>query len=289
MEMYGLDITAIIITAGFVVFWGVILLAFVLYKDRISWLPRKYYKIRLENKDGFFLRYIKGWAIKANNVPYLRLGLRGFPSFNGVEKDISLLSSIDSEGVLTFTEEVPDRFVPTNYSIKEVPLTQKDRFINEERENIVRTIGNVLMFGITRDENGNPIPDNAKLAEIVENATLKTRETLSKNSRIEDMNTSRATKEYIAQARREAERVKGDDFIYKYGPIIALIIAALFAYLIIDGSIKAYQNTMAQTNGVMQNGYSQLITQCGGIYKPAEPENKTATAPGKVAIPFVTT
>ena len=262
MDFFGIDIVMVLLTAGFVTFWGVIFLLFVIFYDMNPYMPRKYYTVKLENKDGESVRTCKGWIVTKEKVKWFRIGLKGFPAFEGVEKDIAVLETINKKGEVEIIEDIPDKYEETNYTPKNIPITQKEAFI--------------------RDVAGNISEENRGVFE------LKLRETMSAYSRVADLNTSKATKEYISQARREAERVKGDDFIYKYGPILSLIVACLFAYLIIDGSVKSYQTTMQQQNSVMENGYKQVITQCGGVYSPLNPVNTTA-APQQsgVKIPFV--
>lgn len=263
MDFFGIDIVVVLLTAGFVTFWGVILLLFVIFYDMNPYMPRKYYTVKLENKEGEPVRACKGWIVTKGKVKWFRLGLRDFPSFKGVEKDIAVLETINKKGEVEIIEDIPDKYEETNYYPKNVPITQKEAFIQDVVSNIIE--------------------DNRAVFE------LKLRETMASYSRVSDLNTSKATKEYISQARREAERVKGDDFIYKYGPIISLIIACLFAYLIIDGSIKSYQTTMGQQSAVMENGYKQIVTQCGGVYQPLNPVNASQEKqkPQGVQIPFV--
>jgi hypothetical protein len=265
MQMFGLDITTILITAGFIGFWGVMLLGFFWFYSKNPYIPRKYYKVKLVNKNHQFLRYCKGWCVTTRHVPYFRIGLRDFPSFKAVEKDVAIMEGMDDEGIITVVEDVPDKYVVTNYTLKDIPITQKDELIRELCENI--------------EESSRPT------------FALKVKDLLNKHSREVDLNTSKATKEYINQARREAERVKGDDFISKYGPILALVLACLFAYLILDGSVKAYQSAMGQSNAVMENGYRQIIASCGGNFQSYNVmTNTTAPAPKQgVQIPFITT
>jgi hypothetical protein len=262
MDLFGIDMVVVLLTAGFVTFWGVILLLFVIFYDINPYMPRKYYTVKLENKDGEPLRACKGWIVTKGKVKWFRIGLKGFPAFKGVEKDIAVLETINKKGEVEIIEDIPDKYEDTNYTPKNIPITQKEAFIRDVASNISE--------------------ENRGVFE------LKLRETIAAYSRVVDLNTSKATKEYISQARREAERVKGDDFIYKYGPILSLIVACLFAYLIIDGSVKSYQTTMQQQNSVMENGYKQVITQCGGVYSPMNPVNTTTAPPQSgVKIPFV--
>jgi hypothetical protein len=188
MEMFGLDLTSILVTAGFVAFWGAVLIGFVIYYDKNPYVPRKYYKVKVYNKDGQLRKECKGWVVTTNKVKWFRIGLVGFPGFKGVEKDVSVMETINSRGEIDMIENIPDRIDETNYTPKNVPITQKDAFVTE----VVNSI----------------LPENRPTFE------LKLRETMAKHSRVVDLNTSYATKQYIVQARREAERVKSDDFIY---------------------------------------------------------------------------
>lgn len=262
MDLFGIDIIAVVLTAAFVSFWGAILFLFVVFYDKNPYMPRKYYVVKLEDKEGNPIRKVKGWVVTTDKVKWLRIGLKDFPSFKGVEKDIAILETMNKNGEIEIIEDVPDKYDAENYTPKNVPITQKDAFIKEICENI-----------------------NQEGRDMFE---MKVRDALVKHSRLTDLNSSAATKEMLSQARREAERVKGDDFITKYGPTIVLICACLFAYLILDGAGKSYQAISAQQGQIMQHGYSQVIQQCGGVYHPLyEPTNSTPTQ-GGVAIPFIT-
>ena len=265
MEMFGLDITTILVTAAYIAFFGGVLIGFVIFYDKNPYVPRRYYKVKIKNKEGKPVKECKAWIVTVNHVKWLRVGFTGFPGFKGVEKDIAIMETINEKGILELIEDIPGKYEPENYTPANVPITQKEAFIAEVIANI--------------SEDSRPAFE------------LKLRETIANNSRIMDLNTSQATKQYIAQARREAERVRGDDFISKYGPIISLIVACLFAYLIIDGSVKAYQATMGAQNAVMENGYNQVIQQCGGVYHSLNPPQNATATPAKtgVQIPFVTT
>ena len=262
MEIYGLDVVAIILTAAFVVFWGAVLIGFALLYNINPYIPRRYYHVPIFDKEGKPVRNAKGWIITKDKVKWLRIGIKGFPSFKGVEKDIAIMETMNKDGEIEVIENVPDKYEAENYTPKNIPITQKEAFIGEAISSI--------------NEEGRAMFE------------LKLRELLNKYSRLVDLNTSKATKEYISQARREAERVRSDDFIYKYGPIISLIVAGLFSYMILDGAIKAYQVTVSQQNAVMQNGYSQIISQCGGVYTPL-PQPQQNTTQKNNAIPFLPT
>ena len=284
MDFFGFDLVSILLTAGFISFWGGLLIFFVVFYGNNPYVPRRYYRVKLKNKDGAFLRFCKGWIVSEKKVKWFRVGLRGFSSFKQVDKDIAIMETIDDEGIINIIENVPDKYEADNYTPETIPLTQVERFEKE-------VINDVIMPLCVRSVEENGETKNYIDQGIVEHYSLKVKESLNRNRRLVDLNTSKATKEYIAQARREAERAKGDDFIYKYGPIISLIVACLFAYLIIDGSVKSYQATMAQQAGVMEHGYQQVIEQCGGVYQPINPVKNETAAPVKtgVQIPFITT
>ena len=284
MDFFGLDLAGILFTAAFVSFWGAIFVGFIVFYGKNPYVPRRYYRVKLKNKDGNFLRFCKGWIATEKKVKWFRVGLRGFSSFKQVDKDIAIMETIDDEGIINIIENVPDKYEADNYTPEDIPLTQVERFEKE-------VVNDVIMPLCVRSVEENGETKSYIDQGVVEHYSLKVKESLNRNRRLVDLNTSKATKEYISQARREAERVKSDDFIYKYGPILSLIIACLFAYLIIDGSVKSYQATMGQQASVMEHGYSQVIEQCGGVYRPLVPiKNETATpVKNGVQIPFITT
>lgn len=295
IEFAGLDLANILITAGFVTFFGVLAIGFVVFYDKNPYVPRKTYTTIIRDKEGHLRHRCKSWIVTNKKVRYLRIGIKNFPQFKGVEKDISILETLNRDEELGFIESVPDKYEPENYTPITIPITQKDAFIIAEQKN-KEELATAILKGTdwmvpAKDEAGNDIKvfNKDKLDELLGQSKLKTTENMVNNSRIVDLNTSKATKEYIAQARREAERVKSDDFIYKYGPIIALLVACVFSYLIIDGSVKAYQSTMGQQNSVMQYGYSQVIQQCGGVYHPIEVTANTTAKPAASTpqIPFI--
>ena len=261
--LLGFDVVGIVLTAAFVVFWGSIIVAFIVLYDYNPYAPRKYYNVKIEDKDGKERFKCKAWIITKEKVKWLRIGLKDFPSFKSIVKDIAYLSSINEKGDIVLIEDVPDKFIEDNYRPKNIPITQREKFIE--------SLGNMV------NEEGR------------EAFVLKVREEMERNSRLVDLNTSRATKEYIAQARREAERVATDNWIVKYGAIIGLIIACLFTYLIMDGAQKSWQATMGQQTNVMEYGYSQIIAQCGGVYRPYQEPVKNETKSTTPSIPFITT
>jgi hypothetical protein len=260
MEIFGFDIILMVLSFAFVMFWGTIFIGFVFLWDKNPYVPRKYYDVEVFNKENVPLFKCKAWQVTTNHVKYLRIMLKGFPKFSAVEKDISILETINKKGIIEIIEDVPDLKTESNYSPKNIPITQKESFITEILENV--------------EEASRPAFE------------MKIRDAIARNSRVVDLNTSKATKEYIAQARREAERVRGDDFMYKYGPTIILIMAGLFAFLILDGAQKSWQATSMQQAGIMENGYKQIVSQCGGVYEPIiKPKNESEAKPGP--IPFV--
>jgi len=283
MDFFGLDLAGILFTAAFVSFWGAIFIGFVVFYGKNPYVPRRYYRVKLKNKDGYFLRFCKGWIVTEKKVKWFRVGLRGFSSFKQVDKDIAIMETIDDEGIINLIENVPDKYEAENYTPENIPITQIDRHMKD--------VEKIIQSACVRSVEKNGEVKNYVDTGAVEHYTMQIRESLNASRRLVDLNTSKATKEYISQARREAERVKSDDFIYKYGPIISLIVACLFAYLIIDGSVKSYQTTMAQQAAVMENGYRNVIEQCGGVYHPVNPPKNETAAPVKngVQIPFITT
>jgi len=243
------------------VFWGSIFVGFVFFWGKNPYVPRKYYSVIIEDKEGNKLRGLKGWIKKTKGVPMFRVGLKELPKVTGIEKDISILETINKDGEIVLIESVPGKEDAENFIPKNVPITQKDQFVRELLENV--------------DEGSRPVFE------------MKIREAMARNSRLVDLNTSAATKSYISQARREAERDTSDNIITKYGPILALMMACLFSYLIIDGSVKAYKVSMEMQNAVMNNGYAQIIAQCGGVFQPLY--NQTQAAPTEKAqniLPF---
>lgn len=263
MDFFGIDILVVLLTTAFVVFWGSIFVAFVVFYDKNPYIPRKYKTVIIENKEGVKLRTLKGWKVTLDKVPHFRVGLKELPRIVGIHLDISVMETEDENGVITLIESVPDKEDAANFIPKRVPITQKEKFIAD------------IINKVT--------PDGRSAFEVA------VREAINKHSRLFDLNTSNSTKEYIHQARREAERTKGDDFITRYGPTLILIGACLFAYLILDGSTKAYKEVMAQQNAVMSNGYAQIVSQCGGTFVPLNPSGNSTQEqpkPGQVQLPF---
>lgn len=283
MELFGLDIVGILLTAGYMVFWGGLIIGFVFFYSKNPYVPRKYYKVELESKDGRYLRDCKGWVMKEKKVEYFRVQLKGFPSLKAVNLDASVLEAVNSKGIMQLVESVPDYYDASNYRPREVPLTQRGRFVEELVEDVIKPLC------IREYKEGEEIKQGYDKA-AVEFYRLKAKEALDKNSRIEDLNRSAAVRARIDVVRNQDERKKGgEDIITKLLPVIIIIAAGLFAYLILDGSVKAYSATMAQQNAVMENGYSQIVSQCGGVYRPMnQPQNVTPQKTG-VQIPFITT
>lgn len=286
MLLFGIDIGSVLVTAGFVVFWGGLFISFIFFYNINPYVPRKYYKVKITNKDGMFIRNTKAWKIKDKKVDYLRLGCPGNFGFAGVNMDAAMLKTVNAQGECEFTELVPGNNDPTNYIPKVIPLTQLESFITQEKENTEWAVVNAINSGIKKNQAGDYYVDEARVKEIIETANLKTKDTLTKNSRIQDLNQSATVRARIDVVRNQDERKKGgEDFIGKYGPILALIVAGLFAYLILDGAVKSYQTTMEQQNAVMENGYSQVIQQCGGVYHSITQPTNTTTKSGSVSIP----
>ena len=251
MDIFGIDILVVFLTLCFIVFWGSIFVGFVFYWNKNPYVPRKYFNVIIEDREGNKLRALKGWIMKVKGIPYFRVGLKELPTMiKGIEKDISIIETINKNGEIVLIESVPGKDDAENYTPKNIPITQKEKFIEEIAENI---------------------SDESR-----ETFKLKVRELIAKHSRLVDLNASQARKNYIQEARKEAERDSSDNIITKYGPILALMMACLFSYLIIDSSIKAYKVSMEQQNAVMMNGYAQIISQCGGLYQPLyAPQNTT--------------
>lgn len=78
MDFFGLDLANILFTAAFVAFWGGLLVGFFVFYDKNPYVPiRRYYRVKLKNKDGSFLRFCKGWIVTINKVKWFRVQLRG--------------------------------------------------------------------------------------------------------------------------------------------------------------------------------------------------------------------
>lgn len=282
MDLFGMDLAQILLTIANFAFWGAIIIGFVVFADKNPYLPRKYYKVKLENKDGKELRDCKAWKIKKKKVDYFKISLRAFPGFKDVDMDISVMESLNSKGEMVLIESVPDLYDASNYRPKEVPLTQRDRFISD----VVTDVLTPLCIVNYKDGEETKQGVNRNILDLY---TLKVKEALNKNSRIEDLNRSAAVRERINKVRQEEERTGGGDWVAKYAPMIIMIFVCLFAYLILDNLGKLFQSTMAQQNAVMEHGYSQVIQQCGGVYHPMYANASNTTTPqGGVNIPFIT-
>jgi hypothetical protein len=214
--------------------------------------------------------------MKDKKVDYFRVQLKEFPNFKGVHLDASVVEAMNTQGELEIIEVVPDLYEATNYRPKNVPLTQKERFVEDLMEDVIKPL--CLVEYKDGEETKQGYNQHA-----LDFYVLKAKEVLNKNSRIEDLNRSAAVRARIDTVRNQDERKKGgEDFVSKYMPIILIIVAGLFSYLIMDGANKSFQTTMASQNAVMEHGYSQVIQQCGGVYHEISPPKNETKTPGVI-------
>jgi hypothetical protein len=212
MEMFGLDITMILLTAGFVTFWGAIFIGIVFFYSKNPYVPRKYYKVKIENKEGKWLRTVQGWPINEKKVDYFRVQMRGAPSWRGVHLDASYMEAINTESELELIENVPDLLEASNYRPKFIPLTQKERFIEEVMADVVKPLC-IQEFKV-KQEDGTETVEQGYNTHALDFYKLKVKDALEKNSRIEDLNRSAAVRARIDVVRNQDERKKGgEDFI----------------------------------------------------------------------------
>lgn len=282
MELFGIDIFAIIIFGGILLFEILILGFVIIFRKNIPYLPRTYYDVKIYSKEGELEKKTKAWKVTTNKTPYLRIVLKGitsWPPFNGIEKDIATLQGLNEDGVLELVEDVPDLIEETNYQLRKPPLTQRER---AEQEIYQEVILPACAVEYKENEEIKTGVDKQKADVLM----ARVQRIFASNSRLSDLNVSAARKSYILQARRELERDKNENLILKYGPMIVLILAALFSYLMIDSAGKSYQVTTDKAIQVQQNGFAQIIEQCHGVYKPPAPQNQTDQGSG-VKLPFL--
>lgn len=282
MELFGIDIVAILVFAGILLFEILILAFIVIFRKNIPYLPRTYYDVKIYSKEGELEKTTKAWKVTTNKIPYLRICLKGltaWPPFNGIEKDIATLQGLNEDGVLELVEDVPGLIEETNYQLRKPPLTQRERAEQEIYQEVI-----LPACAVEYKEN-----DEVKTGVDRQKADVlmsRVQRIFSSNSRLSDLNVSAARKSYLVQARREFERAKDENLILKYGPMIVLILAALFSYLMIDSAGKSYQITTDKAIQVQQNGFAQIIEQCHGVYKPPTTQNQT-NQEGGIKLPFL--
>ena len=260
--MADVDVMFIVLQVAWFAVFGGLLAAFVMFYGKNPYVPRKYYMVDLKNKDGKKIRECKGWLTKDGGIEKFRVQLYGFPKFKGVFLDRAISKTIDSDGRIGLIEAVPDVFHESNYVPEHIPLTQQEEFIAEA----------VALV-------------NPEARDIF---SLKMRELLMKHSRMIDLDDSRWLAAAKDQQRREAERVKGNDWLNNLLPVVALILAMLFCYLMIDSTMKATTSHSDRMAAVTENGYRAVVESCGGTYHPLVVKNDTNKSSG-FQIPFVQT
>lgn len=244
----------------FALFAGVIA-AFIIFFNKNPYVPRKYYVVDLKDKDGKKIRQCKGWLLKDKGVEYFRVQLYGLFKLKAVNLDRAVSKTIDKEGRIALIELVPDVFHESNYIPENVPLTQREEFLKEITELATPEARDIFR--------------------------LKVGELLQKHSRMVDLDDSRWLSASRDQQRRESDRVKGNDWLNALLPIVALILAMLFCYLMIDSTMKATTAHSDRMAAVTENGYRAVVESCGGTYHPLITQNSSNTTSGGFKIPFV--
>ena len=274
------DIIAYVLTILWIAMWGGFLVGFVYFRSYNPYWPRKYYDVAIKDSEKKLRKRTKGWYCKEGKVEYFRVvmtGIRG--SFKGVNFDRSWGKCIDDSGEISIIEQVPNKYDAGNYAPEFPPLTQREKFEKEVADNVLTPLCTVEYKDGEETKTG--VDKNA-----FEIARLRIKEILNANSRMIDSEESGWLKENIATARRQRERGAGDDWIQKYGPMVIMIAAIVFCYLMIDGSLKSFQSAMDKTLALNENIAKQMVESRGGTYTPIMLPQANTSSSNNI-IPFV--
>jgi hypothetical protein len=257
-----IDVVGLILTIAMWVVLGTVLAVFLLFKDKLPFLPRKYFKVEIfKSEDDKEPQKTKGWFINQGGVQKFRVLLRGITgTWAGVNLDRSFIKTMNDDGILELIEVTPGVIDASNYLPKNIILTQKDGFIKE-----------ILMN----------VNDDSK--EMFE---MKIRDAFHKFSRVTDLNESRWLSDNIAIKRAQRNRVSGDAWIEKFLPFIALIAIGFFMYLAYDSLGKSFNNAVTSYGTITAYHTNQIVQACGGTFVPMETKNETKPASTN-PIPFM--
>lgn len=290
----------IIIQVAQFAFIGCFIGGIILFRYRIPILNRPKYKVIIKEllPDGRkrTIQQTDGWEIKSKGIEYFWVQTKGALSFwRGIKFDRDYLKTIDEHKEVSLICSIPESKEPTDYYPENVPLTQKERFIEDERKNMESLLLNTLndingLLMKETDEKGNEhvVVNPAKVKEKIEMAELKTKQNLHKHSRIVDLDSSKWLEDKSDQQAAQKNRASGDNLIEKLFPYLALILIGFFAFLAYD-SISKNWIASAEKYEQVTNLHTQMIVQaCGGHFVGTNVTQTTQqNSGGGLAIPFI--
>ena len=257
------DISGLLLTMAMWTVGGIALAAFILFKDKIPILPRKYFNVVIYKMEGDKNpRNTKGWFINDGGVSKFRVLLRGFQGmWAGVNLDRAMIKTANDDGTLELIENLPGVTDPSNYLPMNPIITQKDAFIADLLDSV--------------DDASKPIFE------------LKIKDAFNKHARVTDLNESRWVSDNIAIKRAQRNRVSGDAWLEKFLPFIALIAIGFFMYLSYDSLSKSFGQAVGGYEAVTAYHTQQIVDACGGKFIPQNISTPAPAKPSSSIIPFV--
>lgn len=281
--MADIDYLTIIVTMFSIVIPVSLLIGFVFFKKYIPrFCGQKKYPVIIKGPDGKVRRETVGWKMKDGRSLIFHVCMKGIIGFyKGVDFDYDFINLFNERGELVLLEKVEDNYEPSNYEPIERKLTQAEAF----QKDVVRDIVEQPIFDIRaeKDADGKDV-----IVKVIDNQRLDLiiKQNLTKYSRLSDMSGSNWFKTGLQSARIQEQRGAGNNWLEKYGPVVILIVAMLFSYMIYDSTNKAAVQTMGGVVGPIQAAADRAYVQCGGHLVV---NNTTVTQPNPTGInlPFI--
>ena len=265
-DMLSLDVLGLILQVAQIAIIGVVFGIFVFFYQDIPIMPRQYWKVEIkrEEEDGTLkkVKTMKGWVVKKKSgIPFFRVLLKPFPSWKGVDLDKSYMKSINSEGILSIIEKVPNVTEASNFQPEFIPITQYENHLNELREKMGFNDAAILMY----------------------------KDIMKKHSRLIDMDESGSMQDFVVTKNAQSNRVAGDNLLEKMFPYIAIIFIGLFMFLAYDSLGKSFSTATQQFASISGYYTQQTVESCGGRFVPYGSNSTTQTKPQQPGniIPFI--
>lgn len=228
-----------------VVIWGIFagvfgVLGYLFFKYT-PYFQRTKRKVVIFNTSGQHKKTTVGWLFNKDGVEYFRVLMSGFPAFRGINLDRSFVKTADQDGTVELVELTPDLHSPENYQPKNVPITQKDAFVQE------------LLTVFPEEEQRNT------MRIFVENL-------MQKYSRVIDLSESRWLSENLAAKKAQEIRARGDLFWREVLPYLALVVVGIFTYLVYQSLSESFTKATENFAVISAEHTKQIVEACGGTY-----------------------
>lgn len=282
-----------------------VLAAMILFHQELSFIPRRYYNVRLFNKDqrtdeSLFNRATKGWIVKRKGVKYLRIEL-GF--LNGVDLDIGFMRHVsqlqDPKGKtissIDLLEKIPGVKDESNFEpliLPYEPEPQIERNMRAAAISLTELSQKLKLANLKDADEGQLNEIRNGMTQVKDELTSNIDKILDRDRRIQAAQISGWSEFQASGIEKSAWRVQKEDILLKYAPWIGLFAVMMLAFFVVlmmsdyaTNSIKDGAQPVVAACTAASNNYIEMARACG-YTPPVQNVSITQTEPPGLNLPW---